>query len=88
MKIKTAEKDSIMNKEIVVSDGGWVLTGDVQDTPTGITIKEAYVIRVWGTTAGLGELALKGPTENTVLDYTGEVRINTSRILMRIPCKV
>ena len=77
-----------MAKEIVVVDGGWVLTGDVQDTAQGITVLEASVVRVWGTTAGLGELALKGPTKSTVLDYAGEVRVNTGRILMRIPCKV
>lgn len=38
-------------------------------------ISNASAIRRWGTTKGLGELAAGGPTTNTVLDYTGTVRV-------------
>lgn len=76
-----------MSKELVVVDGGWVLLGEVTDVSGGVVVTDTSVVRVWGTTAGLGELALKGPTASTILDFTGEVRVNTGRILMRIPCK-
>jgi hypothetical protein len=82
-------KELIMKKkQIIVADAGWVLIGEIEDIKTGIIIHDANVIRVWGTTAGLGEIAIKGVTSSTVLDFAGEVHINTPRILMRIPCKV
>ena len=75
-------------KQIVVATAGWVLIGAVEDAPEGIIIHEASVIRRWGTTAGLGELAVKGPTKDTILDYTGEVHIKNAQVILRIPCRV
>ena len=75
-----------MSKEIVVLYERWHLIGDVEATKVGLTITNASVIRYWGTTAGLGEIAVKGPTKKTILDYVGEVRV--TKYVMRIKCEV
>ena len=76
-----------MQKEIVVIQAGWVVMGDVEETPTGVTVHGASVIRNWGTTKGLGEIAIHGPTKSTTLDPAGELRVPTHAVLMRIICK-
>jgi len=49
---------------------------------------DASCIRLWGTTAGLGELALKGPTKETQLDFCGTVVFdNPEAVLFTIPCE-
>jgi hypothetical protein len=59
---------------IVVLDRGFVYVGDVVIDTEWCVIKNAQNIRRWGTSKGLGELALGGPTANTVLDAVGTVR--------------
>lgn len=73
-------------KEVVVAKGAWNFIGDVKETAYGLTISSASCIRVWGTTAGLGEIAVKGPTSKTILDFIGEVRIPTSAVIARFVC--
>ena len=75
-------------KEIVVCYERWHLIGDVEETEQGVTLTNASVIRYWGTTAGLGEIAVKGVTAKTILDFVGEVRVPTGSIVMRIKCVV
>ena len=58
---------------IVVLDRGFVYIGKVTIDGDWCVIESAKNIRVWGTTAGLGEL-VKGPTKNTKLDQVGTVR--------------
>lgn len=55
-------------KTICVLPRGWVLVGNLE----GTCLKSAKVIRRWGTTKGLGELAASGPTRETVLDDLGD----------------
>ena len=76
-----------MAKEIVVCFERWHLIGDVTETKQGVTLTNASVIRYWGTTKGLGQIAVEGVTNKTVLDYCGEVRVPTASIVMRIKCK-
>lgn len=57
-----------MKKQICILSRGWVVVGDVAEKGDECEIKNAYVIRVWGTTKGLGELAENGPLANTLLD--------------------
>lgn len=62
------------DKRIIVADRGWVFAGDCIDNEDGsVTIKNAWSIRRWGTTKGLGELT-DGPTDKTVKDYYGTVK--------------
>jgi len=53
---------------IVILHRGWVVVGRVFQSGCEVKIKNGAVIRVWGTTGGLGELAEKGPLAYTKLD--------------------
>ena len=84
-------KKATNDKRIVVLQAGWVFIGQyhaaVGTKPAHLT--DANNIRVWGTTAGLGEIAIKGPTKDTVLDPVGIVLLDTpTSILFTIPCEV
>ena len=78
-------------KIIVIVDAGWVFLADsvteeqVYGMPV-IRMMGASVIRAWGTTAGLGEIALNGPTKDTVLDFAGQVDIPHGKVLGMIEC--
>ena len=75
-------------KRIVVLKERWVFIGlwhDATDQePAYLT--EAACIRRWGTTAGLGQIALSGPTKETILDPCGIVVIEREALLFSIPC--
>jgi hypothetical protein len=61
--------------QIVVLDRGWVFVGRTEKGPEDtLLILEARNVRRWGTTKGLGQLALSGPTGDTKLDPYGTVR--------------
>lgn len=75
-----------MSKQIVVCKLGWVLMGDVEETPTGYVIRNAMNIRQWGTTKGLGEIAESGPTDRTKLDSIGVAHAERDAVLFRIEC--
>jgi hypothetical protein len=77
------------NNTIVVITSGWVFVGNYHkstgDAPAYLT--NASNVRKWGTTAGLGELALNGPTKDTVLDPCGIVMLeNPQAVLFIHPC--
>ena len=55
-------------KQIVVLQRGWVVIGDINKSEAEITINNCSVIRIWGTSKGLGEIAEGGPTSKTKLD--------------------
>ncbi len=54
--------------KIVVLQRGWVLIGFFEKEGTSGKLHKASVIRNWGTTRGLGELAQYGKTKDTKLD--------------------
>lgn len=71
--------------QIVVIEGRWNVVGNVHAEVDGsLTITDAQVIRYWGTTRGLGELAEGGPTTKTKLDPYGTVRVPTHAVLLTI----
>lgn len=74
-------------KEIVVVQAGWVLIGDVAESAKFVEVSNASVIRVWGTERGLGQIALTGPTKDTILDPCGEVSVPVHAVLLRIKCQ-
>jgi hypothetical protein len=55
-------------KQIVVLQRGWIVVGDVEKNDAEVKINNCSVIRVWGTSKGLGELAENGKTPSTKLD--------------------
>ena len=70
--------------KIVVLQRGWVAVGRYQaQSDTEHLLQDASVIRIWGTTKGLGELR-SGPTSKTVLDKAGTVRFNPGTIVLII----
>lgn len=73
---------------IVVLDKGFVYVGNLITGDKFLTIMEARNIRRWGTTRGLGQLALEGPQPNTVLDNCGTVRALIGELKHIILCEV
>ena len=66
---------SLKGFAIAVLDRGFVYVGNCELSDEWLVIKNARNVRRWGTTNGLGELALNGPLEKTVLDDVGVVRV-------------
>lgn len=60
---------------IVILQRGHVMVGRWSTDGDMCSLDDAAVIRRWGTTKGLGELA-HGPTSNTVLDPAGHVEFH------------
>ncbi len=71
---------------IVVLQRGWVIVGEVFLTDTSCSVRCGHVIRSWGTSKGLGEIALNGPTSNTKLDKfgKGEFHLLTTVLMLDI----
>ena len=62
-------------KQIVIVDRGFVFVGDTTTDGQWCRITNTKNIRYWGTKAGLGELAGKGPLAETKLDPCGDLKI-------------
>lgn len=74
-KTVTQAKAKARPTQIVVADRGFVYVGLVALDGGWVVVREARNIRYWGTTRGLGQLALEGPAATTRLDPVGTVRI-------------
>lgn len=73
-------------KRIYVLQGRWVVMGDVSLLEKNVVLTNAAVIRTWGTTKGLGEIALEGPTAKTILDPCGTITIPHAAVLFALDC--
>ena len=75
---------------ILVCERGFVLIGRPREHPTNpmfLIVDDCAIVRRWGTTKGLGELAEKGLLNNTVLEPEGQgVELNKRCIYRSIPC--
>jgi hypothetical protein len=69
---------------IVVLQRGWVVVGEYAEDEKTITVKNGSVIRRWGTTKGLGELAIKGALPNTILDQCTEIKAGIDAVVMTL----
>lgn len=74
--------------QIVILQRGWVIIGRYHEEKDQFVCEDSKVIRVWGTTKGLGELALEGPKSNTKLDDCGTVRSLKTTIVARLDVDV
>lgn len=54
--------------KIVILQRGWVMVGRLERSGSECKLHNASVIRSWGTTKGLGEIASEGPKKDTKLD--------------------
>lgn len=59
--------------KIAILQRGWIYIGKFSQEGSNCKLENAYNIRRWGTSEGLGELALKGKQEETKLDKVGTV---------------
>ena len=64
----TQEKEFDGEIKIVILQRGWIMVGRFERNGSDCKLHNASVIRKWGTTNGLGEIANSGPTKETVLD--------------------
>jgi len=71
---------------IVILQRGWVFVGRFTRTGNDCLLTNAAVIRIWGTTKGLGQIAEGGPTSITVLDRCPDVRFNELTTVAYIDC--
>ncbi len=70
--------------KIVIVDRGWVYIGECKYEKDFLVITNAKNIRQWGSTRGLGQLAIEGPTPSTRLDQYGTVRIPMRAVISTI----
>ena len=87
-------KDSVKSQEfdspvkICILQRGWVFVGRLERNGDACKLHDANVIRIWGTTKGLGELAKEGPLSGTKLDKThGVVEFNDATMIACISCE-
>lgn len=73
---------------IYVLDRGLCLLATLRESLEDKDIlDDCSVIRVWGTSEGIGQIAKSGPTSKTVLDHEGDgVEVYHRYIIRRIPC--
>ena len=71
--------------KIIVLQRGFVTIGRVEHEGQELVVREAAVLRRWGTRGlGLGHLATSGPTNDTVADPCGTFRAHELTVVMAI----
>lgn len=75
------------NIKIVILPRGWNMIGYFSKEGTQCKLENASVIRRWGTTKGLGELAEKGKLKDTILDPCGTVEFHELTVIATIVCR-
>ena len=74
--------------KIVILQRGWIMVGKFERNGSDCKLHNASVIRSWGTTNGLGEIAKNGPTPNTKLDRcNGVVEFDYLTVVAAIACE-
>lgn len=71
---------------IVILDKGFASVGVYSQGTDWCELENAAVIRRWGTTRGLGEIAENGPTSQTVLDKTPKQKFPARAVINTIEC--
>ena len=89
--VEYVRKDSLAVPDgpirIVILQRGWVIVGTFSQDGSHCRLDNAAVIRKWGTTKGLGQIAENGPTKDTVLDKTPPVEFHELTIIATIQCR-
>ena len=84
----TQLSDNVSPIKIVVLQRGWVMVGRLTRTGNVCKLSNASIIRQWGTTKGLGEIANGGVTSKTVLDKcSGVVEFDYLTMCFSLDCK-
>ena len=82
------------NKEvsIIIGHRGWVWVGfssfEENENPlkSKVVLTNAKCVRKWGTENGLGEIAIDGPTSNTILDDGGTIKLHPMSVIASYDC--
>lgn len=72
--------------KIAVLQRGWVFIGKFSQKGSKCTLTNAYNIRTWGTTKGLGELAEDGKQSATKLDKVNDITFHELSVVVLIDC--
>lgn len=72
--------------KIVVLQRGWIMIGRYSKDGDIVTLENASVIRQWGTTKGLGQLAFDGKQSSTKLDKAGHVEFHILTVVATLNC--
>ena len=73
--------------KIVILQRGWIMVGRFERKGSDCKLHNSSVIRSWGTTKGLGELAKDGLTSSTKLDANnGTVEFDYLTVVATISC--
>jgi hypothetical protein len=77
------------NDEIVIMvlDRGRIHVGRWWQEGAVAGLSVARTIRRWGTAKGLGQIAAEGPTDSTVLDMCGPVRVHILKVVETQRCE-
>lgn len=84
--VKTEEPKGSL--KIVILQRGWTMIGRLERNGSECKLHNAAVIRTWGTSKGLGEIALGGPLSGTKLDKCGGlVEFDYLTVVASISCE-
>lgn len=72
---------------IVILQRGWVVVGKFSQVGSECRLENAAVIRNWGTTKGIGEIADGGPTPSTKLDESPTIVFHEMAVVAMILCR-
>lgn len=91
--IEYVRKDQIQSItsdiKIVILQRGWIMVGRFKRNGSDCELHNASVIRSWGTSKGLGELASNGKQSSTKLDKChGVVEFDYLTVCATIDCEV
>lgn len=74
--------------KIVILQRGWIMVGRFERNESDCKLHNASVIRTWGTTKGLGEIAESGPLSGTKLDKcNGLVCFDYLTVVATVDCR-
>ena len=74
--------------KIIILQRGWCMVGRFERDGSNCKLRDAAVIRQWGTTKGLGQIAEGGPTDLTKLDKChGVVEFDYLTVVATIDCE-
>jgi hypothetical protein len=82
------EKEITGDIKIIILQRGWIMVGRFEKNGTDCKLHDASVIRSWGTTKGLGEIAKNGATDKTILDKCyGVVEFDYLTVVAMVTCE-
>ena len=86
--LECPETDCAGNGEIRIAilQRGWIVVGRFAQSGDMCEITNGHVIRVWGTSNGLGEIAENGPTTSTKLDKITNCQFHILTVVAFMDC--